>query len=168
MKKSITFLFAGIVAMSAVAENYTVSVGTNSVAVVPDFRVDDGTVWSNNLVVAQGDYVVNTNSPASVYFALTAATSTAMPTSTASGVATIGGVKWLRVNTQYRGGRRDNAIIFADSSATVYYTSDGSDATTEGSILDALRPARAFPGEQREINAIVSSGTATIAVEIKR
>lgn len=165
MKKITAFvLIATLAAITVVAQNYSVTVTTTSTDLMPKARGITVTTWTNNLAVSAGDYVVNTNtSPPRTYWAVSAGTSTTVP-SHGYGLATAGdGIEWLYFNPQRR---RKGAIIFADTSATVYYTSDGQSATTSGSVLDAVRPARGFPGDQGQVKAIVSSGTATVNVEL--
>lgn len=163
-----TTLLLAITLACVCAYAYKVTVTTEPTTLVPDFTTDDSSiVWSNGLVVAQGDYVVNTNSPARVYWAISGGTTTNMPT-VATGVETnTDAVSWLYITRQYRESQRENAVVFADESTKVYYVL-GATPTTGDSILDAMRPARGFPGEQAEVVGIVESGTASVNVEIKR
>lgn len=167
MKKLIMIMGAVFaISLTASAQNYTVTVGTNSTVCIPDAKVDDGTVWTNGLTVAQGDYVVVTGAVDYVYFALSAGTAANAPShkvGTATGADTI---KWLYQCRRWNSVNRANAILFADTTTTTYYSRNT--ATAEGGILDSTRPARSFPGEQGDVSCIVASGTATIAVELKK
>ena len=163
MKRTMTILAIALLAtVAAHAQNYSITVTTNSTDLCPQARGITIATWTNNHVVALGDYIVNTNTPPRTYWAINAGTSTVMPTN-GYGVATESGIEWLRFDPE---NRRENVVIFADISATVYYTKDGKDATTSGSILDAVRPARGFPGNHASVKGIVSSGTATVNVEL--
>lgn len=168
MKKMIMIMGAvfAISLTAAHAQNYTVTVGTNSTVCIPDAKVSDGTVWTNGLTVAQGDYVVVTGAVDYVYFALSAGTAANAPSHTVGTATGADTIKWLYHCRRYQAVKRANAILFADDSTTTYY-SRGT-ATTEGGLLDALRPARSFPGEDGDVSCIVASGTATIAVELKK
>jgi len=146
--------------------NYSVSVGINAVVLVPDTEPSSTTTWSNELVVAQGDYVMNTNSPEYVYFAVSPGTSTNMPTHTDGINTTNDAVEWLKLHKRYQEKQRENAIIFADLGTTVYYAKGGKTPTSSASILDTVRPARSFPDYQNEVRGVVSNGTATVNVEL--
>ena len=73
-------------------------------------------------------------------------------------------ITWLYLPDRH--GSRKNAIIFADENTKVYYTDMEPVATTECSILDAIRPARSFPWWKGDIKAVTSAGTATVNVEL--
>ena len=164
MKRTMTILAIALLASVAVhAQNYSVVVTTNSTDLCPQGKVITIAAWTNNHVVVKGAYVVNTNTPPRLYWAVNAGTSTVMPAG-GYGVATgADSIEWLRFDPERR---RNNVVIFADISTTVYYTYDGKAATTAGGVLDAVRPARGFPGEQGSVKGIVSSGTATVNVEL--
>ena len=145
------------------AENYSVTVTTSSTVLVPKAAVHTAATWTNNHVVAQGAYVANTNTPPYTYFAVTAGTSTNMPTHVYGIDTSTDAVEWLKLPSNRR---RLNVVIFADTATEVYYNADGVAATTAGAVLDALRPVRGFPGEGGEVKGIVASGTATVNVEL--
>jgi hypothetical protein len=167
MKKVMTIL-AAVFAIALTASAYEVTVTTNSTVVVPGYRIGDGEVWTNGLVVANGDYIVNTNLSL-VYFVIAGGTSTNLPTHTVGTATGTDGVETLYLTRRYKNAQRSNAIIFLfDTTDTVYYTHNGQAATVGDSILDASRPARSFPGEQGDVEAITASGTAVVNVEIKR
>lgn len=150
----------------ASAQNYTVEVGTTSTVIVPMASPPSNiqTVWSNGLVVAQGDYVVNTNAPTRTYWAVTAGTSTVMPTHAYFTATGADAIEWLYIPNN--NASRKNSIIFADINTTTYYSDVEATATTACSILDAVRPARSFPRHKGDVKAVVEAGTATIAVEL--
>lgn len=167
MKKLIMIMGAVFaISLTASAQNYTVEVGTDSTVVIPDAKEDDGTVWTNGLTVAQGDYVVVTGAVDYVYFALSAGTAANAPSHTFGAATGADTIKWLFHCRRWTEAKRANAIIFADTTTTTYYSRGV--ATAEGGILDTSRPARSFPGEQGDVSCIVASGTATIAVELKK
>ena len=169
MEKLLKIIAALVVCASfAHAQNYSVEVGTNSTVIIPSEIVPVSTIstWSNNLVVAQGDYMQNTNTPARLYWAVTAGTSTVMPTHGGGTVTGADTIEWLQMPNKR--GSRKNAIAFADINTTTYYSDTEPVADTSCSILDAVRPARSFPWHKGDVKAVVESGTATIHVELDR
>lgn len=164
MKKILAILaIALLTGIATRAQNYSVTVTTNSTDLVPQLALYSTTAWTNGLVVANGDFIVNTNSPAKTYWTPNGGTSTNMPTHT-YGISTgTDTVTWLRLNTKKS---RENAIVFGDIDTTVFYSKDGQDATTSAGVLDVTRPARGFPGHQGGVKGIVASGTATVTVEL--
>lgn len=161
-----TALLGILFASVASAQNYSIEVGTDSIVIIPKEAPSrsETTVWSNGLTVAQGDYIANTNTRVRTYWAITAGTSTNMPTH-AFGTATAGDtIEWLYLPN--RRGVRKNSIIFRDINTTTYYTKDEVAATIECAPLDATLPARSFGNHSADVKAIVEAGTAIIPVEL--
>lgn len=168
MKLKTGFIAIALALASLQALAYEIEVTTTSKVIAPKASPSrsEKVAWTNGLVVAQGDYVTNTNTPALTYWAVTGGTSTAMPTNGIVSEVETGAdtIVWQYIPERPR--TRKNVIIFSDENTKVYYDEDAGTATVGNQVLDAIRPIRAFPMHQGDIKAVTASGTATINVKL--
>jgi len=149
----------------AQAQHYTITAtNTASMVAVPATQYYTEITWTNLLAVTNGQYIVQTNASPLTYWAITSGTASNQPAFTSGTSNIVGEVYWLQMPTATL---RKNAILFGGTNDVVYYTTDGTDATTSGSILDKVRPARALPGNQNSISIIPYTNSATVAVELE-
>ena len=143
--------------VGAFADAWSVSVGTNSVVIVPSVTAS-ASAWVSNTVYSAGDYI--TTSSARKYWTPTGGTSTNEPTAFPGVTTGADSVTWVDVQKVNR-----TIIICADSTTAIYCNDNAAAVSGTGLILDDLRPAVTYVNYRGDVRAVTASGTATITVK---
>jgi len=152
--KKVCSLVCGVIFVAGIvwADSYSMTVGTNSIKVLPSRSLDFAVTYTTNTVYTQGMYVQT--SPHRFYMAATAGVSGTNAPNHSQGKATDGTVSWLAVGRT----KRTEASVVNDS-AVVMYVSDVPPAVVgEGARLNAAGGSYDLP-YSGELWAIAASGT---------
>lgn len=137
---------------------YNVTVGTNSTMVLPYANASglSITAWSSGTTYDQGDYVRVSSAR---YWTPNGGTSTNQPAHIEGSSTYLDGVEWVRIT---RADRR-NSVISNLGSSTLWVSFGGVDASVGNGIPLYAYERYMYEG-QKEVSAIVESGTASVAI----
>ena len=142
-----------LLAGTVFADSYSVTVGTNSVRILPSRTLDGAATWTTNTVYAQGTYVQVSRHR--FYMAITGGVSgTGSGPSHSQGIKPEGTVSWLAVNRT----DRLEATISNDSAAVIYLSDTSPAEVGRGYRMNAFGGLYNYAGSG-DIFAIADGGT---------